>query len=154
DHHVDPVVLLLESLGQLRERSREGRRGEHGDSAIRPVTGRASAEKDRQRRRDDEEPPHEAAPGVSSTTFVALTTATATTPGSRPSSRTDSVLTSETIRCGPACSSTWDITRSLVTSVTMPTNRLRADRATLVGSATDRPSVRTYSARLRPSTTV
>jgi uncharacterized protein YaeQ len=43
---------------------------------------------------------------------VALTTAVATEPGSSPNSWTASVLISDTTRCGPHCSSTWDITVS------------------------------------------
>ena len=51
------------------------------------------------------------------------------TPGSRPSSSAASRLISDTTRNGPACISTWAITVSRVTLVTMPRNRLRADCA-------------------------
>src|SRR5699024_6876400 len=75
-----------------------------------------------------------ASPGVSTTTWVLFTTATARTPGSSPSSRTASVLINETTRCGPHCISTCAITRSATTLVTNPTNRLRADLSTSEGS--------------------
>ena len=64
-----------------------------------------------------------------------VTTATATEPSSSPSSRTASLLMSETTRCGPHCSSTSAITRSATMSVTRPTKRLRAEPATPDGSA-------------------
>ena len=67
-------------------------------------------------------------------TSVDFTTATASTPGTSPSSRTASLLISETTRCGPHWISTCAITRSHTTSVTNPTKRLRADRSTNDGS--------------------
>lgn len=66
---------------------------------------------------------------------MALTEAVAIEPGSRPSSCTASVDISETTRCGPHCISTWDITVSEQTSVTSPTQRLRAELTTAVGSS-------------------
>src|SRR5690606_17301106 len=69
--------------------------------------------------------------GVSTTTVVALTTAVASEPGSRPSSSAASRLMRETTRNGPHCSSTCAMTPSAVTSVTSPVNRFRADRPTV-----------------------
>ena len=66
-------------------------------------------------------------------TVVALTTATATLPGSSFNSRAASVLIRETTVCGPHCISTWVITLSLITLVTKPTKRLRAELATPSG---------------------
>ena len=77
---------------------------------------------------------HDVPPGLSIRTFVDLITATASTPGSSPSSRTASLLISDTTRCGPHCISTWAITLSVITSVTSPTSRLRAERPTSEGS--------------------
>src|SRR5690606_15839342 len=91
--------------------------------------------------------------GVSTTTVVALTTATANEPGRRPSSRTASELIRETTRCGPHCSSTCAITVSVTTSVTRPTNRLRADRFTSDGSATSAAYLRARAASSSPSIT-
>src|SRR4029077_5494563 len=71
--------------------------------------------------------------GSSITTLVAFTDATATTPGLNPSSSADSRVISDTIRYGPACISTWAATPSLMTRVTMPANRLRADSLTTCG---------------------
>nr|BFE80354.1 hypothetical protein GCM10020093_029550 [Planobispora longispora] len=65
--------------------------------------------------------------GVSTTTLVDLTTATATTPGSRPSSSAAWRLISDTTRNGPAAISTCAITASRITSVTIPRKRLRAE---------------------------
>src|SRR5207248_1065631 len=48
--------------------------------------------------------------GISTDTLVAFTAATASTPGSRPSSSAASRLSSETNRWGPAWISTWAIT--------------------------------------------
>ena len=48
------------------------------------------------------------------------------TPGSRPSSSAASELISETIRYGPQIISTWAITVSFLTFVTIPLSRLRA----------------------------
>jgi hypothetical protein len=62
--------------------------------------------------------------------LVDLITATASPPGSRPSSRTASLLINETTRCGPHWTSTYSITRSATTAVTNPTSRLRAERCT------------------------
>ena len=59
--------------------------------------------------------------------MVALTTATARLPGSSFNSRAASVLISETTVCGPHCISTCVITLSLITLVTKPTKRLRAE---------------------------
>ena len=60
-------------------------------------------------------------------TVVALTTATASRPGSSCISRAASLLISDTTACGPHCTSTWAITPSAMTLVTSPTNRFRAD---------------------------
>ena len=93
-------------------------------------------------------------PGVSTTTFVDLITATASTPGSSPSSRTASLLISETTRCGPHCISTWAITLSVITSVTSPTRRLRAERPTSDGSGAAFACLRANAASAAPSTTL
>src|SRR5271169_5644398 len=50
--------------------------------------------------------------GISTETLVALTAATASIPGSRPSSSAASRLSSDTNLCGPAWISTWAITLS------------------------------------------
>ncbi|KDN23556.1 hypothetical protein DV20_03460 [Amycolatopsis rifamycinica] len=86
--------------------------------------------------------------------MVALTTATASTPGRRPSSRTASVLIRDTTRCAPHCSSTWAITLSAMTSVTSPTNLLRADRPTADGSSGAAACARANPANWAPSTTL
>ena len=67
-------------------------------------------------------------------TVVALTTATASRPGSSRISRAASLLISDTTVCGPHCTSTCAITPSAMTLVTRPTNRFRADRPTPDGS--------------------
>src|SRR5258705_7566678 len=77
---------------------------------------------------------HDCPPEVSTITVVALTTATATLPGSRSSSRTASALINETTVKGPHCISTCAITLSVTTLVTSPTKRLRAELATVSGS--------------------
>ena len=59
-------------------------------------------------------------------TVVALTTATATLPGSRCRSRTASALISETTVNGPHCISTCAITVSVTTLVTKPANPPKA----------------------------
>src|SRR6202021_1343151 len=64
--------------------------------------------------------------GSSMLTLVALMAATAMTPGARPSWSAASRLMRETTRNGPATISTWAITLSLVTLVTIPVSRLRA----------------------------
>jgi hypothetical protein len=58
--------------------------------------------------------------------LVDFTDTMARTPGSRPSSVAASALISETIRKGPQVTSTWAITVSRTTRVTMPESRLRA----------------------------
>src|SRR5882757_1611801 len=68
--------------------------------------------------------------GISMTTFVDFTEASARTPGSSPSSSAASRLINDTMRWGPACISTCAITLSRITLVTMPRSRLRADAAT------------------------
>ena len=65
--------------------------------------------------------------GTSTPTFVALTTASAIIPGSSSRSSAASRVMSATKRWGPDCTSTWAATPSLVTRVTMPRKRLRAD---------------------------
>jgi len=60
--------------------------------------------------------------GISSMTLVDLMTATASEPGANSSSRTASVLISDTIRYGPHCISTCAITVSATTEVTSPTS--------------------------------
>src|SRR6185436_13560985 len=83
--------------------------------------------------RDDDRERHDPLhAGSSTTTVVAFTDATASTPGARPSSSTASRDIRETTRWGPAWMSTWAITPSLRTAVTMPGKRLRAERATVV----------------------
>src|SRR5258705_2946146 len=77
---------------------------------------------------------HDCPPEVSTITVVALTTATATLPGSRSSSRTASALINETTVKGPHCISTCAITLSVTTLVTSPAKRLRAELATVSGS--------------------
>src|SRR4030081_3131835 len=73
--------------------------------------------------------------GSSIPTLVAFTDAMAITPGFRPSSSADSRVINDTIRCGPAWISTWAATPSLITRVTMPTKRLRADSLTAAGAS-------------------
>lgn len=88
-------------------------------------------------------------------TLVDFTTATATEPGSRPSSRAASLDMSDTTRKGPHCSSTCAITLSIMTSVTMPTNLLRAERPTDDGSAMAPDGCSLANcARTRPSITL
>ena len=65
--------------------------------------------------------------GISTETLVALTTATASIPGSKPSSSAASRLSSDTNRCGPAWISTWAITVSRVTRLMSPLNLFRAE---------------------------
>ena len=78
-------------------------------------------------------------------------TATASTPGSSPSSSAASRLISDTTRNGPACISTWAITPSLMTRVTIPGKRLRADSATTApGDAATAASVRANAASAAP----
>ena len=60
------------------------------------------------------------------------TEATTSDPGARASSSAASRLISETTRNGPACTSTWAITLSLVTLVTRPGKWLRADSDAVV----------------------
>ena len=64
---------------------------------------------------------------ISMPTFVALTTASAIIPGSSSSSSAASRVINATKRWGPDCTSTWAATPSLVTRVTIPRKRLRAD---------------------------
>ena len=87
------------------------------------------------------------------TNAMVRTTAVATDPGSSLSSRTASVLISETIRWGPHCISTWDITLSEVTVVTSPTSRFRADPLPLLGSLGFTALRLASSASSTPSTT-
>ncbi len=84
---------------------------------------------------------------------MALTTATASLPGSRPSWRADSLLISETTVCGPHCISTSAITVSATTRVTRPTNRLRAELAIPNGSGGGAACSRANSARTSPRMT-
>lgn len=65
--------------------------------------------------------------GMPTMTLVALTEAMATAPTSSPSASTASRDMSDTTRKGPHCSSTWAMTVSASTRVTMPRIRLRAD---------------------------
>jgi hypothetical protein len=65
--------------------------------------------------------------GISMDTFVDLTAAMASMPGSKPSSSAASRLSSDTNLCGPAWISTWAITVSRTTRVTRPANRFRSD---------------------------
>lgn len=60
------------------------------------------------------------------TTLVDFTDAIARTPGARPRSAAASLLMSETRRYGPHTISTWAMTVSVLTLVTMPDMRLRA----------------------------
>ena len=68
--------------------------------------------------------------GISTTTCVDLTEATASTPGSSRSSVAASADISDTTRKGPHCKSTCAITESLITRVTKPVKRFRALSAT------------------------
>src|SRR5215207_9069848 len=91
--------------------------------------------------------------GTSTLTWVALTVATARTPTSSPSSSAASRDISETSRNGPAWISTWAITVSRRTRVTMPVSRLRADDDRVVpGPGGSRSPVATR-AKSAPSTT-
>src|SRR5690606_34996442 len=106
-HDVDVGVGALTVLGQLLERVRESSGGEHRDLL---GVGGAPGE---QHENGERCPPH----GRSITTFVDLTLAVASTPGSSRSSSAASRLMSDTTRNGPACSSTCAITPSLTTRV-------------------------------------
>jgi hypothetical protein len=99
------------------------------------------------------EPVQELPAGSSTVTFVALTEATALTPGTRPSSSAASRLINDTSRNGPACSSTCAITVSFTTLVTMAGKRLRAECAPVgpTSAAKSRPSWRASSASDAPS---
>src|SRR5207248_7264625 len=92
------------------------------------------------------------ASGSSTITLVALTTATARTPGARPSSSAASREIKDTSRYGPACSSTCAMTRSLTTRVTMPWKWLRADRPTVVSGLTSAGVLAMKRASCLPST--
>src|SRR5262249_16864827 len=144
------------------ERFGERRRGEHRQCLL-LSPGRAGAgARPRSTARDQQREPGQrgnyllqrSPPGVSTTTVVAFTTATASTPGRSPSSRTASALISDTTRCGPLWISTCAMTASVDTSVTKPTNRLRAERPTPVGSATSLAEDLANAARAAPSTTL
>src|SRR5205807_4015634 len=76
------------------------------------------------------QPPHRSA-GSSTTTLVALTAATASTPGASFNSSAASRVIRETTRWRPAWISTWAATLSLTTRVTTPVNRLRVDWPTM-----------------------
>src|SRR5690606_38975731 len=165
-----PVVLALEQLAERGERLGERCGGEHGelraDLAAAPAGVPApAARRGRQQRERQQQPggpPHRSSSHLhlpralggarqarSTSTLVAFTTATTTTPGSRPSSSADSRLSSETTRNGPAAISTFAITPSFTTSVTMPRKRLRADEVARPFSS--RPAwERANSARSRP----
>jgi hypothetical protein len=65
--------------------------------------------------------------GISMETLVALISATASTPGSRPSSSAASRLNSDTNLCGPAWISTWAMTVPRTTWLTRPLNRFRIE---------------------------
>ena len=58
---------------------------------------------------------------------MALIAATASMPGSRPSSSAASRLSSDTNRCGPAWISTWAMTVSRRTRLTRPLNLFRTE---------------------------
>ena len=73
-------------------------------------------------------------------------------PTSRPSSSAASRDMSETTRNGPAWISTWAITASRTTRVTMPVSRLRADEGVVPGSGGSCSCVATL-ARSAPSMT-
>src|SRR5712692_298783 len=127
------------------ERRREGGGRENGDRAgLFPSPlgrGRGGARAARRRQEanggDDAAAPelyegrHPALPGSSTTTLVALIAATTRTPGARPSSSAASRVMRETTRWGPAWISTWAVTRSLITRVTIPGKWLRADWPTM-----------------------
>jgi hypothetical protein len=84
-----------------------------------------------------------------------LTAATASIPGSRPSSSAASRLSSDTNRCGPAWISTWAITVSRTTRVTRPANRFLSDwLATVTASGYPPDSARSSAnlASAAPST--
>jgi ATP-dependent DNA helicase RecQ len=90
--------------------------------------------------------------GTSTLTWVALTVATARTPTSSPSSSAASRDISETSRNGPAWISTWAITVSRTTRVTMPVSRLRAEEDRVVPGCGLGCSSAATRARSAPST--
>src|SRR5207302_10810665 len=122
------IGAALEAGLHAPERARERRCRQDGDAR------RAAATPARRRDRRHREQQRQATPhrsGTSTTTLVAFTAATARTPGAKPSSSAASRDISDTTRCGPAWSSTWAITLSLTTRVTMPGKGLRADWPTM-----------------------
>src|SRR5262249_1503987 len=150
----------LELLAELGEALRQRCRGEDGyrparraggrtRRASRTAAGAARGGDGRQRGGNDKETAHyellgwvsperdHRMAGISTETLVALIAATASTPGSRPSSSAASRLSSDTNLCGPAWISTWAITVSRRTRLTRPLNLFRTEWAT-----TARPSVR------------
>ena len=90
--------------------------------------------------------------GTSTLTWVALTVATARTPTSRPSSSAASRDISDTSRNGPAWISTWAITVSRTTRVTMPVSRLRAEEPRVAPGSGASCSWVANRARSAPST--
>src|SRR5690348_13490086 len=124
----------LELLPELGEGSRQRRRGEHGERPGRRRTARtwrggsaARAARDGDCRQAggyngktahfrlliwaladnwDTDGRNQPGCGISTETLVAFTVATASIPGSRPSSSAASRLSSDTNRCGPAWIST------------------------------------------------
>src|SRR5205823_8736092 len=98
--HGHTVWGLLERGSKRLERVGERSRRVHGESGRSGGHDRAAASA-HQEERDDGDPPHHVR-GSSMTTLVALTEATATTPGFSFSSSAASREIRDTIRCGPA----------------------------------------------------
>lgn len=88
--------------------------------------------------------------------FVAFASATTIRPTSIPMSSTASVEIRDTTRKGPHCSSTWLITRSETTAVTIPVKWFRRERVSLEASMSGIREARERSVRkaatLAPST--
>src|SRR5262245_31147110 len=123
----------LELVAQVPECIGERRRGEDGQRAARggtsrigtcrggragATTGVTAAGEQYGGREDQTESEFHCGAGTSTTTLVDFTTATASTPGSRPSSSAACAVISETTRCGPACISTFATIWSAITEVT------------------------------------
>src|SRR5258705_9544108 len=91
-------------------------------------------------------------PSRSMITVVALTTAAAESPGLRPRSSSESVLSSDTTRNGPHASSIWLMTRPRLIATTVPSRRLRAldVRARAGGSCSRRSTSRLEITRWLP----
>src|SRR6266540_3440528 len=147
-------VALLELLGDRAEGLGQRRRCEDGDLARRLLarTRRLRGHQERDGRERRQRASHRP-PGTSITTLVALTAATARSPGARPSSSAASLVISETTRCGPAWISTCAATLSLTTRVTIPRNRLRADWPTIAPGSGALACPAASSASAAPSTT-